>query len=240
MAWLVSEARVLASAEVADDPAARRRGLLKRDGFDGALVIEPCRWIHTIGMRFPIDVAYLDADGVVVKTIQMHRHRVGIPGRPRADGSSKPRPARSPAGACASATSSRSAATTRRPPPDGMSTVWLVATPIGNLGDLRAAGRRDAATRRARSAARTPAARVCSCNTPASRRERLAVCNDHTEHRPDRRRARGARPTAARWRSSATPARPASPTRASASCGPPSTPATPSARSPGRARRSWR
>jgi uncharacterized protein len=79
MAWLVSDARVLASAEVADSRGARRRGLLKRDDFDGALVIEPCRWIHTIGMRFPIDVAYLDADGVVVKTIQMHRHRVGIP-----------------------------------------------------------------------------------------------------------------------------------------------------------------
>ncbi len=79
MAWLVSDARVLASAQVADDRAARRRGLLKRDGFEGALVIEPCRWIHTIGMRFPIDVAYLDADGVVIKTIQMRRHRMGIP-----------------------------------------------------------------------------------------------------------------------------------------------------------------
>ena len=30
-------------------------------------------------MRFPIDVAYLDDDGFVVKTLQMHRHRVGIP-----------------------------------------------------------------------------------------------------------------------------------------------------------------
>jgi uncharacterized membrane protein (UPF0127 family) len=84
MAWLVSDARVLASAEVAGSRSARRHGLLKRDGIEGALVIEPCRWIHTIGMRFPIDVAYLDADGVVVKTIQMHRHRVGIPvGRAR-------------------------------------------------------------------------------------------------------------------------------------------------------------
>jgi uncharacterized membrane protein (UPF0127 family) len=84
MAWLVSEARVLASAEIAGDRRSRRKGLLKRDSFEGALVIEPCRWIHTIGMRFPIDVAYLDADGVVIKTIQMHRHRVGIPvGRAR-------------------------------------------------------------------------------------------------------------------------------------------------------------
>ncbi len=46
---------------------------------EGALVITPCRWIHTIGMKFPIDVAYLDDDGVVVKTIQMQRFRVGIP-----------------------------------------------------------------------------------------------------------------------------------------------------------------
>ena len=113
MAWLVSDARVLASAEVADAGAARGRGLLERDGFEGAFVIEPCRWIHTIGMRFPIDVAYVDADGVVVKTIQMHRHRVGIPVRPAPGRSSRPRPARSPAGVCTSATSSRSAVTTR-------------------------------------------------------------------------------------------------------------------------------
>ena len=79
MAWLVSEARVLASAEIAGDRRSRRKGLLKQDRFEGALVIEPCRWIHTIGMRFPIDVAYLDADGVVIKTIKMHRHRMGIP-----------------------------------------------------------------------------------------------------------------------------------------------------------------
>lgn len=80
MAWLVNdEARVLASAEVATDRSAQRRGLLGRDSLEGALVIEGCRWIHTVGMRFPIDVAYLDAEGRVLKTMQMHRHRIGIP-----------------------------------------------------------------------------------------------------------------------------------------------------------------
>ncbi len=79
MAWLVSDARVLASAEVTSDRRARRRGLLGRDSMEGALVVEPCRWIHTIGMRFPIDVAYLDGNGTVIKTLQMRRHRVGIP-----------------------------------------------------------------------------------------------------------------------------------------------------------------
>jgi uncharacterized membrane protein (UPF0127 family) len=70
---------VLASAEIAADRAARRRGLLHQDSWQGALVLRPCRWVHTVGMRFPIDVAYLDVDGVVVKTIQMHRNRVGVP-----------------------------------------------------------------------------------------------------------------------------------------------------------------
>ena len=80
MPWLVTDdARVLASAEVADAHSARRRGLLGRDHLDGALVLRPCRWVHTIGMRFAIDVAFLDDDGNVVKTMQMHQHRIGVP-----------------------------------------------------------------------------------------------------------------------------------------------------------------
>jgi uncharacterized protein len=80
VAWLVThDAHVLASAEVAESRSARRRGLLGRDHMEGALVLRRCRWIHTIGMRFPVDVAYLDDDGVVIKTMQMHRNRVGVP-----------------------------------------------------------------------------------------------------------------------------------------------------------------
>ena len=79
MAWLVSDARVLASAEVAATRSARRTGLLHRDALEGAIVIERCRWVHTIGMRFPIDVAYVDATGAVVKVTRMARHRVGMP-----------------------------------------------------------------------------------------------------------------------------------------------------------------
>ncbi len=77
--WLVSDAHVLASAEVADNGRARRRGLLKRDGFEGAFVLRPCRWVHTVGMRFALDVAYVDREGTVVKTVRMARHRVGFP-----------------------------------------------------------------------------------------------------------------------------------------------------------------
>jgi hypothetical protein len=79
MAWLVTNARVLASAETATTRPQRRRGLLGRNDLDGAMVIEPCRWVHTLGMRFPIDVAFLDADGLVIRTVQMPRHRMGLP-----------------------------------------------------------------------------------------------------------------------------------------------------------------
>lgn len=47
----------------------RLRGLLCRDeGYlgGGALCLAPCRDIHTFGMRYPIDVAFLDAQGVVL------------------------------------------------------------------------------------------------------------------------------------------------------------------------------
>lgn len=81
MAWLVSEARVLASAEVASTRAARRRGLLGRDHLEGALVLRPCRSVHTFGMRFPLDVAFLDADGTVLKTARLRRNRVTLPVR---------------------------------------------------------------------------------------------------------------------------------------------------------------
>lgn len=70
---------MLASAEVAHDRRARRRGLLGRDGLDGALVIPRCRWIHTIGMRFPIDVAFLSDDLVVLKVVTMVPWRISAP-----------------------------------------------------------------------------------------------------------------------------------------------------------------
>lgn len=79
MAWLVSDARVLASATVAASSRQRRRGLLGTSSLDGALVIDPCRSVHTIGMKYAIDVAFVDGDGIVVKTLHMRRHRLGLP-----------------------------------------------------------------------------------------------------------------------------------------------------------------
>jgi uncharacterized membrane protein (UPF0127 family) len=46
--------------EVAASFRARSRGLLGRTGVEGALLLSPCSGVHTLGMRFPIDVAFLD------------------------------------------------------------------------------------------------------------------------------------------------------------------------------------
>ena len=78
-AWLVTDGRVLASANIANDRATRRKGLVGQTHIEGAFVIPNCRWVHTFGMRVPIDVAYLDADGNVIKTVHMHKMRLGVP-----------------------------------------------------------------------------------------------------------------------------------------------------------------
>ena len=76
MAWLLRDGEVLASLEIAESRRDRRRGLLGRDGIDGAILLRPARSVHTVGMRFPIDVAFCDTDLRVVRVVRMPRHRV--------------------------------------------------------------------------------------------------------------------------------------------------------------------
>ena len=55
-----------APLELADTYGRRRKGLLHRDGIEGAFWLRPCRHVHTFGMRFAIDVALVDKHGVVL------------------------------------------------------------------------------------------------------------------------------------------------------------------------------
>ena len=57
------------SVEVADHSAARRKGLLGRGSLSAGegLWILPCESVHTFGMRFPIDLVYLDRNKTVKK-----------------------------------------------------------------------------------------------------------------------------------------------------------------------------
>lgn len=59
------------SIRIADTFWARLRGLLGRHSLpkDQALWLHRCQAVHTVGMRFAIDVAFLDADGRVIRVV---------------------------------------------------------------------------------------------------------------------------------------------------------------------------
>ena len=60
----------LCRAELADSLWTRGWGLLGRKqlGEERGIWIRPCKSVHTLFMRFPIDLVYISADGTVVKT----------------------------------------------------------------------------------------------------------------------------------------------------------------------------
>jgi uncharacterized membrane protein (UPF0127 family) len=51
------------------DSASRREGLLTQQTWPrgSGLIIAPCQAVHTVGMRFPIDVVFVDKAGTIVK-----------------------------------------------------------------------------------------------------------------------------------------------------------------------------
>jgi len=63
-----TSALLASTAELAGDSRSRRRGLLGRERFEPgeALVIAPTQGIHTFGMRFAIDVVFVNREGRVV------------------------------------------------------------------------------------------------------------------------------------------------------------------------------
>lgn len=72
MARVINRARGTILAEQAETARTwwtRGKGLLGRKGLPtgGGLIIEPCSSIHTWFMAFPIDVAFVAADGRVVR-----------------------------------------------------------------------------------------------------------------------------------------------------------------------------
>jgi uncharacterized membrane protein (UPF0127 family) len=81
MAWLLRDGEVLASVEVASSLAARSRGLLGKKSYEGALLLRHTRSVHTVGMRFAIDVAFLTDDLRVLAVTCLRPSRVGLPRR---------------------------------------------------------------------------------------------------------------------------------------------------------------
>lgn len=61
-----SEMKLFGRIAAATSAVSRMRGLLGAGRGDGLLLIAPCKGIHTYGMRYPIDAAFVDREGVVV------------------------------------------------------------------------------------------------------------------------------------------------------------------------------
>ncbi|MGW0080664.1 DUF192 domain-containing protein [Streptomyces sp. NPDC003393] len=70
---------VVVPLELATSYRARTKGLLGRDGVDGAILLSPAGSVHTFGMRIPIDVAYLDRGLRVLTVRTMRPGRLGLP-----------------------------------------------------------------------------------------------------------------------------------------------------------------
>jgi hypothetical protein len=63
---------IATKVEIAATRGSRRRGLLGRDHLDeaSAMLLAPCAAVHTAGMRFPIDVVFVDRQGYAVKVVR--------------------------------------------------------------------------------------------------------------------------------------------------------------------------
>lgn len=53
---------------IAASPAQRLRGLLFTQPGDDVLLLAPCRGVHTFGMGYALDIAFLDKRGRVVES----------------------------------------------------------------------------------------------------------------------------------------------------------------------------
>jgi uncharacterized membrane protein (UPF0127 family) len=79
MNWLLRGGDVLAAADVVRSRFPLGQGLQGKDSYEGALVLEQTRAVHTFRMRFPVDVAFCDQDLVVVRVVRMRPWRVSLP-----------------------------------------------------------------------------------------------------------------------------------------------------------------
>jgi uncharacterized membrane protein (UPF0127 family) len=78
--WLLRDGDVVCALEMAETPA-ERRILRERPGCDGALHVDGVRSLHTAGMKFPIDVAFLSGDHTVLRVAHLKPWRLALGGR---------------------------------------------------------------------------------------------------------------------------------------------------------------
>jgi uncharacterized membrane protein (UPF0127 family) len=76
--WLLRDGDVVCALEMTDSFTERVRALRGRPGCDGGLHLPGVRSVHTAGMKFPLDVAFLTEELVVVRLLRMAPWRVTL------------------------------------------------------------------------------------------------------------------------------------------------------------------
>ena len=75
--WLLRDGDVVCALEIAEQPA-ERNALRGRNGCEGALYVDGARAVHTAGMTFPVDVAFLSAECTVVRVARLAPWRIAL------------------------------------------------------------------------------------------------------------------------------------------------------------------
>jgi len=75
--WLLRDGEVVCALEMAET-AAERGALRGRSGCDGALHLAGVRAVHTAGMKFPVDVAFLSDELTVIRVARLKPWRLVV------------------------------------------------------------------------------------------------------------------------------------------------------------------
>lgn len=77
--WVLREGQVLTAAEIAESFLERARGLIGKRTYDGAMLLPRTRSIHSFGVRFALDVAFLDRDMKVLAIVRLRPWSLTLP-----------------------------------------------------------------------------------------------------------------------------------------------------------------
>ncbi len=75
MSWLLVDGNPVASAESINGPVKKMVGLLGKKDYDGAAVFSRLKSVHTVGMKFAVDVAFVDKQDTVIKIYSLDPYR---------------------------------------------------------------------------------------------------------------------------------------------------------------------
>jgi uncharacterized protein len=79
--WLLRDGDVVCALEMTETFGERALGLRGREACEGGLHLAGARAVDTMGMKFPVDVAFLSEDLTVVRLLRLPPWRIALPRR---------------------------------------------------------------------------------------------------------------------------------------------------------------